>query len=324
MEKRTVTNNESLLCTLHSNDANHQAANLINWQQEFDQLSQGQFLGVINEVSLPHIHVFREDTSHELRQQCRVEDGGLWLGVSANNKSCRINHQRTSHDQFLCMPGGLDFELLTPDNFSIFGLVLPKSLLTQFAEQNEEAQISQTPRGLCIEGSGAGAQMVFRQYLSLLLQPQGHRWSSITQEIILQDAVQELLSQAQQVSASHVGSHQRLRIMKRVKHYLSDSRLKTPVTISEICAAVHVSRRTLQYTFSECLGMSPKQYIKIIRLNQVRRRLLNCDSARTISEIAFDYGFFHLSQFSQDYMRLFGEKPRQTLQHNHRYRSEST
>ncbi|WED22628.1 helix-turn-helix domain-containing protein [Vibrio sp. JC009] len=314
MGNHTLTDSASLLCTLHSNDANHQAANLVNWQQEYDQLSQGRFLGMIKEIKFPHIHAFREDTNRGLRQQCRVEDGGLWLGFSANNKRCRINNQQPRHDQFLCRPGSRDFELLTPDDFSIYGLVLTKSFFTQLAECDEEPLMHQSSDALWLEGVPSGTLTAFSQYLSLLLHPEGNRWSSKTQQIILQDAVFELLTQAQQTQVNQVASHQRQRIMQRVNRYLTESRLKNPVTISEICSEVHVSRRTLQYTFTQCCGMSPKRYIQITRLNQVRRALLSGDNLQTIGEVAFDYGFFHLGQFGQDYKRLFGETPQQTRQ----------
>jgi AraC family ethanolamine operon transcriptional activator len=314
METHTLASSEPLLCTLHSNDANHQAANLINWQQEYDQVGQGHFLGEINEINLSHMHIFREDTSRGLRQQCRVEDGGLWLGFSANNKGCRINNQQASSELFLCQPGNRDFELLTPDDFSIYGLVLHKGLFTQFSALDDEALIDRANEGLWLENTSPAVLMSFRQYLSQLLQPEGHRWSRCTQESLLQDAVLDLLSQAQQTSTVQTTSHQRQLIMKRVKHYLTESRLKSPMTIGEICSAVHVSRRTLQYTFTQSCGMSPKQYIQITRLNQIRRALLNNQASQTIAEIAFEHGFFHLGQFSQDYKRLFGETPQQTGQ----------
>jgi AraC family ethanolamine operon transcriptional activator len=302
----------SMLCTLHSDDANSQAANLINWQQEYDQLSGGRFLGVINEVNFPHVHVFREDTSHGLRQQCRIEEGGLWLGFSANNKTCRINNEPSDNSLFLCRSGNQDFELLTPDEFSIFGLVLHPSLFTQLSEQDNATLFRPDCNELWLNNVSSHTLLAFRQYLSLLLHPAGNRWSSDTQASILQDAILDLLCQAKPAAASNEAAPQRQRIMRRVNDYLSESRLKTPLTISEICTAVHVSRRTLQYTFNECCGMSPKQYIRITRLNQVRRVLLSQGNDRCIADIAFDFGFFHPGQFGQDYKRLFGETPLQT------------
>ena len=36
----------------------------------------------------------------------------------------------------------------------------------------------------------------------------------------------------------------------------------------------------------------------------------------TVTEIAMQYGFFHLSQFAQDYRKSFGERPSETLRHH--------
>jgi AraC family ethanolamine operon transcriptional activator len=312
METSDFTNSEQLLCTLHSNDANEQAANLVNWQQEFDQISRGSFHGVINELNFSNIHVFREDTSHGLRQQCRIEKGGVWLGFSADDEPCRINNTQTDGKRFLCRSGDQDFELLTPDDYSIYGLVLHASLFEQLERQGEEMQILKADHGLWLDRVPSPELTRFRQYLAILLQYKGVRWSRQTQERILEDALLNLLSQAQFTQQERVSPQHRQRIMHRVKQYLTDSRLKSPVTIGEICSAVHVSRRTLQYTFVECLGLAPKQYIQITRLNQVRRALLNSNGTQTVSEIAFDYGFFHLGQFSLDYKKLFGETPMTT------------
>jgi AraC-like DNA-binding protein len=50
-----------------------------------------------------------------------------------------------------------------------------------------------------------------------------------------------------------------------------------------------------------------------VRLNHVRRRLLSPEwKSRTISRIALDCGFWHLSQFAADYRRMFGETPSAT------------
>jgi len=319
MDELTFKSDALMMRTIHSNDANHQAANLINWQQEFDQLSQGQFVGVINEIDFPHLHTFREQTSHSLRQQCRIENGELWLGFSTNNKSCRINNEQSSPHQFLCRSGSQDFELLTPDDFSIFGVVLHRSFFTGLSEQTKEELYDSNNDGLWLNNVSVDDLHKFRQYLSLLLQPKGINWSSKTHESILHDAVLELLTKAQQAPVAHVSSPQRQRIMARVQNYLTESRLKSPITMNEICNAVHVSRRTLQYTFAQCYGISPKQYIQVIRLNQARRMLQSNEDFQTISDVAFNYGFFHLGQFCQNYKRLFGETPRQTLQHQSKW-----
>jgi transcriptional regulator GlxA family with amidase domain len=55
-------------------------------------------------------------------------------------------------------------------------------------------------------------------------------------------------------------------------------------------------------------------YVRMTRLHRARHLL--CSTAvrtRSISEIALDCGFWHLSQFAVDYKLLFGESPSVTF-----------
>ena len=82
----------------------------------------------------------------------------------------------------------------------------------------------------------------------------------------------------------------------------------------ELCERLHVSRRTLQYCFEDVLGISPMQYLRVIRLNGARRELRqSMPDAQTVGEVAAHWGFWHLSQFSSDYRKLFGQSPSQSL-----------
>lgn len=86
------------------------------------------------------------------------------------------------------------------------------------------------------------------------------------------------------------------------------------ITVPELCERLHVSRRTLQYCFEDVLGISPMQYLRIIRLNGVRRHLReDWSGSRTVRDVATDWGFWHISQFSSDYRKLFGQCPSESL-----------
>jgi AraC-like DNA-binding protein len=60
--------------------------------------------------------------------------------------------------------------------------------------------------------------------------------------------------------------------------------------------------------------MGPMQFVRARRLDAVNRLLLGLNPcAATVTEIALDYGFHHLSRFAADYQRTFGELPSETL-----------
>jgi AraC family ethanolamine operon transcriptional activator len=61
--------------------------------------------------------------------------------------------------------------------------------------------------------------------------------------------------------------------------------------------------------------MSPKKFLKTLRLNAARHELHRASGATTVTEVAFHWGFFHLARFAADYHQMFGELPSQTLRH---------
>jgi AraC family ethanolamine operon transcriptional activator len=100
--------------------------------------------------------------------------------------------------------------------------------------------------------------------------------------------------------------------VERAREYIR-GKLAEPLPLSELCRYAHVQARSLEYGFREITGLSPIAYVKSLRLNAVRRDLSRTDAAEhSISEIALDHGFWHLSQFAADYRKFFGETPTST------------
>jgi AraC family ethanolamine operon transcriptional activator len=84
--------------------------------------------------------------------------------------------------------------------------------------------------------------------------------------------------------------------------------------VSELCAAAHVSERTLQYAFQDIMGMSPITYLHRLRLHRARNELRQGNSSSTsVTDVAMNWGFWHFGAFSQAYKNCFGEVPSKTL-----------
>jgi AraC-like DNA-binding protein len=84
--------------------------------------------------------------------------------------------------------------------------------------------------------------------------------------------------------------------------------------VTQICAALGVSERTLRICCEEQLGMGPTEYARRGRMQLVRRALRNENpGAASISAVARRYGFRGLGRFAANYRALFGELPSATL-----------
>ena len=104
-------------------------------------------------------------------------------------------------------------------------------------------------------------------------------------------------------------------VVDKVKEYVAANPQKT-ITITELCELTFVSRRTLQYSFESILGINPLRFLRLTRLNNVRRELKVVGQTKPISIIAANWGFWHAGQFTKDYTQLFGENPSQTIANN--------
>ena len=100
---------------------------------------------------------------------------------------------------------------------------------------------------------------------------------------------------------------QRARAFAAAREHIRTCGMEFP-TVPEVCQAAGVSLRTLEYAFRERLGMTPVQYLKVYRLNQVRQ-MLKRRQTRTVADAANAWGFWHMGKFAGDYRRIFGVKP---------------
>lgn len=90
--------------------------------------------------------------------------------------------------------------------------------------------------------------------------------------------------------------------------------LRQNVYMGEVCAASGVSERGLRYAFEDLFGLSPNRYLTLLRLCTACRALSEADGGRrSVKAVALGCGFWDLSRFAENYRRVFGELPRQTL-----------
>jgi AraC-like DNA-binding protein len=85
------------------------------------------------------------------------------------------------------------------------------------------------------------------------------------------------------------------------------------ITIADLTRVTGVSGRALYEGFKRFKGVSPKSCLRSIRMQAVRKELLEGQETDDVTRIAERWGFTHLGRFASNYQKIFGEKPSQTL-----------
>ena len=93
-----------------------------------------------------------------------------------------------------------------------------------------------------------------------------------------------------------------------------DANPEIPWTAGQLAEVAGVGLRSLEEGFRRHVGMSPIQYLRGVRLERAHEDLLSQEPENTtVTEIAYRWGFTHLSRFAEAYAVRFGERPSDTL-----------
>jgi len=87
---------------------------------------------------------------------------------------------------------------------------------------------------------------------------------------------------------------------------------KGQISTSNLSDKMAVSGKSLERKFSFFLGKTPKQFIKIVRFQEVIRSL-TANQTKSLTGIALENGYFDQAHFIKDFKSLSGYTPREFL-----------
>jgi len=294
------------------------------WQLRYEQLSGGPFSGRLHRVVLPGLTLLREDTAPALRQRGGLSPQAYGFAMALQDSpDLFFNGQRVPHSAIMCGRGD-DVDMTTPASFSLIAIVVERELLDPLWQRMYHKPLAAwLERQLVLQTSVAKAAALRDLHLATLDQAGAlalrlPEVQTAAQMQTLRQLRDEILIEwiealPARVDTSALDSLQRRKRLVDQACELMLSRGDEPLSVLEVCSQVGISRRKLNYCFQDVLGTTPVKYLRAVRLNGVRRDLRAAAAGETVQDIATRWGFWHLSQFAQDYRRLFGELPSATL-----------
>lgn len=308
-------------------DIDEQAAALTGWNQRYLQLSAGRFQGEVRRLRLDGVGLFIEDLQQSVHQTGCVGGGVVALGVPlALHGEARFCGKASGEHLLHVFSGDDGFEFRSPQRHVMLGIEIEAGLFASRVAgpaQLDAGAFARHARLQCIERTSMDG--LRRLLLELLLGPATPSGEATpTEQLVRRDAVLDRVSQTlatglpMDARPSPVAAPaSRAALVERAQQCVRD-RLGQPPTVAELCQQLGVSRRTLQASFQDTWGMGPLAWLRMLRLNAVRRAL---KTAPSVTAAATQLGFWHFGRFSHDYQALFGELPSQTFR---RYRKAST
>lgn len=301
-----------------SADVDEHAARLPQWDQTYDQVSPGRFSGELEHLRLGPVEVFRERTVPAVLQRGQSRPGTLTIGIPIGELSTGwfVGHA-VGPEQPFALRSGREFVLATRGAFDVVAVCAEIGHLDQYMHRVEGVGVE-----YCASGHAVFEPLADKHSLSELIlttldtareSPRLLRQAPLRNALI-QSLCDELLACMQVApprAATEMTAASRQRVVREARSYMS-AHADEPITVPDLCEAIHVSRRTLQYSFQDVLDMSPVTYLRALRLNGVRRELRR-GGAEPVADRAARWGFWHPSRFAADYRRMFGELPSETL-----------
>jgi AraC family ethanolamine operon transcriptional activator len=305
------------LSTEASADVHHQATLLRAWDQKYTQLRPGGFTGSVSTLRNGGVKLFREEMNRAVFQMGALPTTKLAFGlpVRAAGRTYICGEEGTG-DSLLVFSGSSGFEFLSPEDFEFYGveietaasddpvfLTMVRTLAQVIASSNRAIRLD--GHRLRKLGRLLGATLC-EEGIGERLQTWPDHAAAFNRGLVgwMLDMLQAAPAEAESPPMRHWDT------IAAIRQLVAQNSC-CPSSVAELTVELGVSRRTLQNACQEIVGMSPVQYLRALRLSEVRRMM---EQSRSVTEVATQFGFWHLSYFARDYHAMFGELPSKTLE----------
>ncbi|AOE67847.1 AraC family transcriptional regulator [Pseudomonas fluorescens] len=300
------------------NDPQLHAGSIQGWRQVYDQLGRGCLTSGLRQLSAERFQIFQEVLDKRVVQRGFAPAGRLCVAMSLGSAPVVQGQQVGAHNVVL-LRDGEEFVLHAPEGTDFFALNVDTvrfAKLAAFELSSDQLKRITTRSQICVDDALLLRirRRIYPLFRHLLQQTEA---ISTSAEKMLEDellgAFLDLFSNATDEVRCRRGNFAVSAYLVKRSQELIDASGDTPLSILDLCEQLRVSRRTLQNSFQAVTGMRPVEYLRNLRLNAVRRRLIATPAcSQNVGDVAVTMGFFHLSHFAAHYRALFGQSPSET------------
>jgi AraC family ethanolamine operon transcriptional activator len=297
-------------------DLDEHAESVRPWDICFDQMDRGAFRARTDFVQTPRLMIYRQTWNRRLRAIGATPAGMVFIGapISRNDTLCWYGEDVT-RETFVATPPTQAFDFSTSNQADHAVLLINPELLVRFlGHEATDALMSGNayPKFnplFSARLAGTIVRLVGKYQLRGELLNDERECEAVEYELL------ELLAENSCVGTARrtgMPAAKRRKALLRAVDYADG--MEKPVPVPRLASAAGVSQRTLEYAFKEVYGISPTRYLRHLRMNKLRRVLIDSDqNLTTVTQCAAQFGFGELGRLAIEYRQLFGETPSATL-----------
>ena len=292
---------------------------LNGWNCDITQLSRGSLRLRVNQVAFDDLVIRRLVSVGSYSDSITIDPG--WQSFTV----C-ISGSRRLHWCGLEIPGGSlivegpgrEHRAKAPERLATLGFLVADRLLDRLGVlDGVDLPLGPAPEQSVLPLNGA--RLARFRVLAQLIRSWGGTGDAQASAHDLRQQALKLLSSSVRHGATRARATPPIRRIPRYELArralkLLDADGEAPFNLNELAASLGTTPRAIQYAFRSAIGVSPYQYMMVRKLQSVRRELVhNPADEAPVTVAAYRHGIANLRRMTQQYQRLFGETPRQTL-----------
>jgi len=283
------------------------------WNIERYQLEKGKYFTTLHAVHTPRIQIAYSTYSNAIGIKGDHPKGTVLLSFFSENSSTIYQHTKLTKNQLVITKDGDEIDLILNNKCTTLTLAVEEKYFNDTFERYFFKTVEELIKNKILlikdEKSTELFKLISNWFLELqevsFIQMYGLNYSVIENLIL-----EELFSS---ISLKEERKKRKKFDISVAKTMLHES-IEHDIEISQFVKELDISKRQLYNLFKERYGYSPKQYFQTLRLNAIQKELLFTNSDNTtISDIAYKYGYRHMSHFANEYKIMFGELPSKTF-----------
>lgn len=310
IEKSFKCNDEAKEFLTHGNDLN------------VLQLSTEEYVYKLQLLKFESLTLSRRFVSNQTLISGSIINDSIVLGIQSPSSACHINGQEISSRVLpICAPSE-ELAILYPNNYTIIVLNINLSSVKEYVEEEQLFFLMTHAFQLrSLKSENLHAQQFNTNYFSICsyildnYQHIGQQAMMDFEQTLINDFSNLLIKTNSCKFPLSLQPQQRSKIVNRALKFIHDANYIN-FNISTIAQNAYCSVRTLEYAFKQVLSITPKQYMIMKRLHFINAELSTGKNV-LIKDVLTKYGVTNLGRFSQDYFKLFGEYPRETVNNSH-------